>query len=209
MNIVRTGSIEEGSNIITDLARTDDLNLYLKAYGNGILPCSQITEITDETSIKIGTNAEKTGSISITFTEIPTYKYIQQCEAKKVVSDIIAKEGMLINISLRGESDVVRDSYKSIKERKDTADIWLKSYPIQESPTNEQIEKAGLRETNIGTILYFAVADIEALGYSVNDIDLARSTLKYMGTTYAIREKGYQSQFGNIYLYFTLSIGMR
>ncbi len=207
LNIVRNGTLTTGSPVVTALSKTSDLlagNHFV--YGSKITPCTKILTVDSPTQITLNTNAVDTGIISLTFTDLVPYKYQELCEALKDVQQVVNNEGLLVEIIFRDEANVTRDDYKSIKTRAQTpGKYYLKSFPVIENPTEKQIEKAGLREM-AGCIMWFSWKDF--IDNSITDgmIDITRSTVKYNGATYAIRQKNLVSQFGNNFLYLTLGL---
>jgi len=124
------------------------------------------------------------------------------------VQNIVNEYGAPLVLTVRNETNVTRGKYGGIQKRATTTTHNLKSYPVQFSPTQQQLEKAGLREETTA-VLYLAMKDITDLGYTYRTIDINRSTIVMYDERYEIREKSRSSQFADTFLYVTLGIYKR
>jgi hypothetical protein len=118
---------------------------------------------------------------------------------------ICQERGRLVKISLRDEQDITRDAYNSIKRRTNVAGLSCYAYPIEPSPTEHQMEKAGVKE-NVDSIIYTAMQDWIDAGLNYEDIEVIRSTVELEGCRYQVKAKNQTSQFSDTYLYITLGL---
>lgn len=118
--------------------------------------------------------------------------------------------GQRVQVRVRDESNVDRGAYNSIKSRptNNTASGVFGAYPVQYQPNERQLEKAGLRE-RCDVAVYIPVLDFEDLGYGFADIDATRSTVILDNEEYQIKDKARASQFGGVWLYFTLGLSRK
>lgn len=114
--------------------------------------------------------------------------------------------GILVFISLRGEVDVSRDKYNSVKQHHDV-DTPLHFYgnPIQYQPSQKQLEKAGISEP-VDVVAYTAMQDWIDHGFKWDDIDVVRTTVTIQGNEMMVKAKGYYGEYGTGYLYITLGL---
>jgi len=121
--------------------------------------------------------------------------------------DITNEYGTAIKIYLRGETDVTRDKYNSIKEFDTAPDGLIETYaePFTYSPTRNQMEKAGIHE-QIDVLAYIATQDFVDAGYTYFDIDTVRSTVEGDGMTFAIKDKNQVSDYGVESIYIVLGL---
>lgn len=123
--------------------------------------------------------------------------------------------GNPVRVNLRGEADVERDAYGSIKSRTTSAALPVKAAQIDYTPTQRKLEKAGL-EQECDCVVWLAVQDMADLGVDFNRFEVSRTTVTILatpeetgGTLYELREKGRASQFANGYLHWTLGLRRR
>ena len=131
----------------------------------------------------------------------------EQCLALKEIWNIVLLYGMPITLYLRGEPEVTRDDYSSIKKKSiGTSYTYnFKAHPVQYNPTDQQIEKAGIRE-HIEVIAYIPTKYFIDNSLEFSDIDLIRATVELQGVTYKIRNKNRVDKFFDQYLYVTLGL---
>lgn len=193
-----------GSDTIT-IDDTDEMFAGLNIYNSTYLPMgTTILSITNSTTLKLTDTALIDGSGTVIITDLVPYKYSERCEILKEIQNIINKEGAFIKINLRGETNLTKDDYNSIKIKNDTG-LYFKAYPIIESPSKEQIEETGLKE-DTEIIVYTAMQDWKDKSKTFRDIDLIKSTLIYHEGTWKIRDKKLHSQVGNDYGYIILGL---
>ena len=131
---------------------------------------------------------------------------IDQCIALNDIKGIVDERGGAIKIILRDEADVTRDKYNSIKKRAQNTVLEFNAYPIDFSPSQRQLEKAGLRESSDVTV-WTAMLDWNNNGVTFEDIEFSgKTTVQLNGVTYEVREKNVVSQIGNVYGYLTLGL---
>jgi hypothetical protein len=116
---------------------------------------------------------------------------------------ICQERGRLVKISNRIESDIVRDNYNSIKRRKVITGLTCYAYPVEFSPTEHQLEKAGVKE-NVDVLVYTSMQDWIDAGLTYEGLEVIRMTVDIDGCRYAIKAKNQYSQFADTYLYITL-----
>lgn len=106
----------------------------------------------------------------------------------------------------RGETNVTRDKYNSIKtgatvDPFDSFEMWAN--PIAFNPTDKELLKAGIREKT-DVLLTIAQKEFDDIKMTYEDIDTIRSEVIIRGTVYAIRQKNQTGQYGSGYLFITL-----
>ena len=121
--------------------------------------------------------------------------------------------GQPVILHIRGESNVTRDDYGSIIDRKtDTVTMIQNAATIDYQPNKYQMEKAGLRQ-ECGATVWIAMQDFIDKGLDFDDIETKRMTIDIMatpgesnGTAYEVTEKSRAGAFGNGYLYVTFGV---
>jgi hypothetical protein len=106
----------------------------------------------------------------------------------------------------RGEVNVTRDKYSSIKKGEtvdpfDSVEIWAN--PVRFSPTDKELLKAGIREKT-DVLLTIAMKELFDNSLTYEDIDTVRSEVDIQGTVFVIRQKNQMAQYGSGFLYITL-----
>ena len=125
-------------------------------------------------------------------------------EAQTDVLDVMKGFGnTLIKFYLaKSESDITRDEYNSIVKI-NVAAVNLHAFPIEFSPTQKFLEKAGLTEI-CDFMPYLSKLELNQQNIDYNDIDLERCRVNYLGIDYVVKEKSRSSTFGDDYLYVVL-----
>lgn len=124
--------------------------------------------------------------------------------------DIIWERGEQITIRLYEEDTIVRDQFNSIVKREagEVTDRLFYSYPVIYSPTDKDMEKAGIRERT-RVIVYTAMQDWIDYEYTLDtlkDLNSIRMSVIINGAKYEIVDKALQSQFADTYLYVVLGL---
>ena len=133
---------------------------------------------------------------------------IEQQAAQLDALNIAKEYGALVTLNLRAEGNVVRDSYNSIKSRPTTAfSLSVSCYPITYAPTERELVRAGLKEM-CDILVYVPVKALDDAGATYEDIDITRSSVVLDGRTHRIREKARVSQFGTVWLYYSLGLAL-
>jgi len=193
-------------NNVSGLENTGRLSEGMYLYSEAIRVCTKVSDIIDSATLETTQNPIKTGDYDIVFSDLVPYKYQELCESLKDVCQIVNNNGQFVQISFRDEINVSRDGYNGITARKRDSDINIKAFPIQFSPTIDQIEKAGFMERH-AVIIWLARCDLIRLNINFDDFDEIRTTVKINGETWKINDKNRVYQMGNDYLYYTLGLG--
>lgn len=132
---------------------------------------------------------------------------LEQCQALRDVQREVNLYGKSVVLYIRGEGDVVRDKYNSIKSSNITAGVTynLKMFPFTTNPTTKEIEKAGIKEV-VEALGYLAMKDITDIGLTASNFDLIRTTVIADGITYNIKTLNTDSPFLGTYLYIVLGL---
>lgn len=121
--------------------------------------------------------------------------------------------GLTAKFRIRKESQVVRDKYNSIKrfnstsaaESPEATEVEVKAYPVIYSPSQKDLDKAGLKERTEVVIWtprqYWHDASLE-----YDDIDLERTTVIIDGEKYELRDKVRNTQFREDFLYWNFGL---
>jgi len=125
--------------------------------------------------------------------------------AKVDVRDLCREYGFPTKIEIRGESDVGRDRYQSIKQRTTMHPLNVWAFPFVHNPNTKEIEKAGLRE-QADAMMYFSKLEMEEQEWGFDDIELIRCTVIVEAHQYRIKEKNLHSHHGRDHLYITLGL---
>ena len=138
---------------------------------------------------------------------IPVGVQLERDGALVDVENIINEYGEDVVFRVRGESDVTRDEYNSIKTSAVTVDVKyeLKAFPIEYQPNQKQVEKAGLRERHYCQ-MWTATKSWTDRGLDFEQIDIKKTTCIIKGMRYEIKEKSYISSFGDVNLYVTFGL---
>jgi len=126
------------------------------------------------------------------------------------VRDKVNEMGELCRFELHTEQTVERDKFGNIIRRIDNPSIAfdLYAFPIIMNPTEEQSEKAGLREAT-DIIIWTSILDWWEKGYTserLQFIDSIRMTVIIHGAKYEIKAKNFESDFSDTNLYLTIGL---
>jgi hypothetical protein len=133
---------------------------------------------------------------------------VEKCNALKDTYDVAHQYGDNITVYVRNEGDISRDTYEDMKSGKlspDVTPIFMPANPITFQPNRRVLEKAGMRE-DCDVLLYTPMYSWIQAGIDFEEIDLIRSTVILRGIKYVIKEKGFESQFIDTYLYVVLAL---
>ena len=124
--------------------------------------------------------------------------------------ELIDEYGDEVKFYLRSESNVTRDKYNSLENVSATEDLLLTTdtFPIVDSPTNKQLEKAGLTEKADLMITTAMKCWLDA-SIDVNNIDLIRMTVVVDNITYRAKEKSHSVQIANGYIYLNFGLSVK
>lgn len=125
----------------------------------------------------------------------------------------IVRNGFQVQIRLRGESQITRDKWGSIKQHRVIPDPTITRWalPVIFSPTDKQLEQVGIRE-QVDCIFHTAMKDWIDDGYildTLQDIDLIRSTIVIRNATYEFRQKSLVDPFHDQYLYVVMGVNRK
>lgn len=205
----RTGTLVSGTPVVTGLPRTDDLFVGENVYGAGIPVCTTVLSIDSGTQVTLSENATQDGAVPLEFTPASPDLYLERCTTLRDIHDIVWERGEAVQVILRDEQDVSRGRYNSINKRDKQSVLNVKAYPVEFSPSQKQLEKAGLRE-QCNVSIYLASKDLLDQGVSFEDIEFSgKSTVLLRGTTYEVRDKGMASQVADAFGYITLGLFRR
>jgi hypothetical protein len=128
----------------------------------------------------------------------------ETCCALQDAQDIIRERGNDIIIYKNNESEIERDIYGSIKKRTQVQ-YNFKAFPIDYNPTQDILEKAGIKE-NVDVLVTTASQDWTENSINFNDIDGIRWEVELNGELFTIAEKNRINMFGNVYLNYILGL---
>ena len=198
--IVRNGTLTAGSAIVTAMERTDDLQPGIWVYGSGVPVDTTILTIDSATQITLSRANTLTGVKSLEITTAQVGVYHERNCALIDAKSIIDERGDLVQFYFRIESNVTRDKYNSIKKRAVDTKYNIRAYPVQFSPSEKQLEKAGIRE-QAEVVIYTAMKDWITAGINFEDFEMdGRSTVRLQGQIYEIRNKGLVNQMNDTFL---------
>lgn len=140
---------------------------------------------------------------------IPIRVQLERDQALIDVSAIVNEYGEDIVVYIRGESDVTRDKYKSLKRvsfaTTTPVQYSLKAYPVEHSPNRMMMEKAGIRE-QCECIAWFATKDLTDNSLSFDFIENEKVTIIIDGNDYGVSEKGKAVLYADAHLYTTFGL---
>jgi hypothetical protein len=121
--------------------------------------------------------------------------------------DTIQEYGMDIIVYERNEHDIIRDKYNSIKIKNTDSQITynIKAMPVTFNPTQETMEKAGIKE-NVECIVTTAMKAWTLNNLSYDSIEESRDTITLRGEKYIIKEKALVNQFADSFLFINLGL---
>ncbi len=121
------------------------------------------------------------------------------------IKNIIDQFGIAITIQLRDEPEITRGKYNSLKKRGTPDTISCRAYPIDYSPSEYQLEKAGLKE-NTEVMIHTAMLDYINNSVDFSDIEIKRSTVILESNRYEIGSKNKIGQVQDSWLYIVLGL---
>lgn len=135
---------------------------------------------------------------------------MEKTQALNDARNIIRERGMLITIRLYKEQKITRDKYNTIKKRnKDQiTELSFYSFPIIFDPTTKQLENFGIRE-RVYVLVKTSMLDWIDNGFDMStlkNIDSIRATVIINGAKYEIRNKQFDSQYQDTFLYIHLGL---
>lgn len=130
----------------------------------------------------------------------------EQLDLNKDIQTMMNEIGMPITINIREEANVRRDVYGSIKSWATAASSFtIGAYPYTHSPTQRQLEKAGMKEHH-DLIVWTSMKEWLDRGLDPNGFDMERCTVIADGMQWKIRERSHQNEFGNVEAYMVLGL---
>jgi hypothetical protein len=138
---------------------------------------------------------------------IPVRVTKERDDALQDVSEICNEYGDDICIYVRGESNITRDKYNSIIKEELSKDVKynFKAYPIERTPNQKQMEKAGIRE-KCEAIVWISMLNYLNYGLDFDFLEDEKIMVTVDGNDYGIRDKNKISQHGDQYAYITIGI---
>lgn len=203
--MIRSGVLANGVAQVTGLERTNDLTVGIYSYANGLPADTYIVSIDSATQVTLNNVASVTGATSIEFTSASEGVYLDRQGALADVQNIVHERGMMVKVQIRNENQILRDSYGSISERMDSVSFFVKAFPVEMNPSQKQLEKAGIRETQ-EAVAWMAYKDFTDAGYTPEAFELIRMTVIMNGMQYQVKERGLVSQFADAFLYVTFGL---
>ncbi|MCK5603985.1 hypothetical protein KAR91_19010 [Candidatus Pacearchaeota archaeon] len=201
MTIVRVGDLTLGNAIVLAISDTSGMEPGMFVYGAGVDFESKILTVDTPNQITMTKPAlvtASTVSLEITFAEPGLY-----LETKCALVDVEAialERGKTVIFRSRDEDGITRDAYGSVKGRSSIQEIIFKAMPVDFQPTRRALELAGLRE-EVDVIVCTCKKKWNDLGIDFTNIDAERTTIEIDKSTYEIKEKVLQDQFGEDFLY--------
>jgi hypothetical protein len=114
--------------------------------------------------------------------------------------------GMPVTINIRGEANLRRDLYGSIKALSTPAKSFtIGAYPYQHQPSQRQLEKAGMKE-HVDLIIWTAMKDWTDQSIDPGTFDLERCTVTADGRQWKIKDRAHQNEYGNQEAYMVLGL---
>ena len=212
MNIIRLADTVNGSPVLSGLKRVDDLASGLFLYGAGIQTECFISILNHaDKQITMSKAAMVDGSrVPLEITNASVGVYHERVCAQADIKRMVDERGDLVKFNYRTEDDVDRDPYGSIEKRKTpAAPLLFRAFPVEFSPSQKKLEKAGIVE-ECDVLIYTAMQDWRNNGIGFADIEFAtRNTVELQGESYEIKSKGLSSQFSDSFLYLTFGLVKR
>jgi len=129
---------------------------------------------------------------------------MERDDALRDAKEFIDERGDDVVLKETSEANLVRDEYGSIKQKVIT-EYTMKSFPIEFSPTSDQLEKAGLKE-NVDVIIYLATLDFTNNSIDFESLDEIRWRVTVRGNTYKISDKNEVNMMADAYLNIALGL---
>jgi len=135
---------------------------------------------------------------------------LEKEQALKDAQYFIRERGGPVLIRLHEEQKITRDKFNSVKNRDivQTPGITFYAFPIIFNPTTKQLDAAGIREVT-QVLIKTAVQDWLDNGFTMNtlkDINSIRATIIIDGEKYEIKDKQFDSQYQDTFLYIHLGL---
>ena len=157
------------------------------------------------TQITMDKAARQSGTRDLLFTSSRPGAYKDAMDFMLDVKAMVDERGDHLRVFPRGEADVVRDKYNSLQRRLQNSKLFMRCFPVEFQPTDEQLQKAGLREMT-DVLIYTAALDWINAGIDFRDIDHTRTTFQLQGRTYEVKQKGRATQLNDFYAYYTFGL---
>jgi hypothetical protein len=132
---------------------------------------------------------------------------LEEANALQDAADYLYERGMEIKIYVNTEANITRDIYGSTKKRTPTY-ITLHAYPVDYSPTDDQLMKAGIRE-QVDIIATVATKHLTDNGLSYSSFDTGRFEVEIDGDVYSIKDKNQKNHFSHVYLNVVLGLSKK
>jgi hypothetical protein len=130
----------------------------------------------------------------------------EQADLNTDIQSMANEIGMPITINIREEPNVRRDTYGSIKAWGPAAKSFtIGAYPYNHSPTQRQLEKAGMKEHH-DLVCWTSMRDWLDQGIDPNGFDMERCTVIADGVQWKLRERSHQNEFGNVEAYMVIGL---
>ena len=135
---------------------------------------------------------------------------MEKCLAMSDARNLLRDRGKCIIIRLHEEDTIIRDDFGAIIKRIPgvSVDKYFYVFPIIYNPTVKQVEDAGLKEQT-QVLIKTAVLDWQENGFdliTLEEIDLIRATVIINGAKYEIKDKQFDSQYQDTFLYVHLGL---
>jgi hypothetical protein len=128
---------------------------------------------------------------------------LEWCGAMRDYRDLAHEYGTPCTIRIRGESDVVRDGYSTIKRRSlsDAGDIATYVLPIDRGPDVRKLQSLGIREDcdcaiTTPLIDWYPGIHLDDFGKQFAALDLNRMTVEIDGQQFKVADKGLPVRYG-------------
>lgn len=130
--------------------------------------------------------------------------------ALKDAQTIIRLRGALISVRPFEEDEIVRDRFNSIKRHDNdpATDLAFYAYPVVFNPTAKQREDAGINEI-CQVLIKTALQTWIDYGFdmaTLRQLNSIRMQVIMDGVTYEIRDKQFDSQYQNSFLYVHIGL---
>lgn len=122
------------------------------------------------------------------------------------IEEVAMLYGKEMTVFLNTEQEVIRDRYGQIIKVPNTLKtLIVYSYPLDLTPNQYQLNKAGIKE-EVDALAYTPYITWIKEGVGFNDIKFENTEINIDGDTYIIKDKNQASQFADIYLYIVLGL---
>lgn len=138
---------------------------------------------------------------------------LEALSACQTAMDVCNQYGTPLDIKVRGESAIRRDSLGAIISRDISPRMTMYAHPVERSPDRRKLDKAGLREevdvaiyTPLQAWVNAGIIDLDRLGDTFEAIDMTRWTVIMDGIEWKLSDKGLSVRVGALPLYVTLGL---